>query len=92
LRAAPHGPTLWLRARLHKRLELSLNTTFLHRMFESGRVDNASYSDVNLNITIKSWLDAFVGGGAVYNDSSDPLFNYVKPTVSTGLAIYLGLL
>src|SRR5262249_2531101 len=33
-RAWAHGPTAWLRARLHQRVELSLYGTFLQRIFD----------------------------------------------------------
>lgn len=91
-RAWVHGPLLWLRARLHSRVDLSLTSTLLHRIFDSGRVDYALYQDLNLQIAIVSWLSGFVAGSALYNRSSDPFFHYVKPSVSVGLLAYIGVL
>ena len=91
-RAWVHGPLLWLRARLHSRVELALTSTLLQRLFDRGRVDYAVYQDLNLNVAMLPWLSAFVGGSTLYNSSSDPFFQYIKPSVSVGLLMYLGLL
>lgn len=91
-RAWVHGPLLWLRARLHTRVELSLTSTLLHRLFDSGRVDYAIYQDINLQISMVSWLSAFVGGSVLFNQSSEPFFQYVKPSISIGLLAYIGML
>jgi hypothetical protein len=89
-RAWAFGPSLWMRARLHKRVELAVSSTFLHRIFDSTRVDNALLSDLNLNITLTSWLETFLGSTFIFNGSSDPQFHYFKPAVSAGLAAYFG--
>lgn len=91
-RAWVHGPLLWFRARLHSRVELSINSTFLHRLFDSGRVDLATYQDVNLQVALLPWLSGFVGGSVLYNASSEAFFHYVKPAASVGLLAYLGVL
>jgi hypothetical protein len=103
-RAWAHGPFLWLRARLHRRVELGLRTIFLQRVFdyvpgpelpqEQGiqRVDYALYNDLSVNITLKQWLEFFVSGTLIWNDSNWPAFLYLKPSTSLGLAGTFGLL
>ena len=91
-RAWVHGPLLWFRARLHPRVELSLSSTLLHRLFDGGRVDVATYQDINLQISLLPWLSTFAGGSVLYNASSEPFFHYVKPTASVGVLAHLGML
>lgn len=91
-RAWAHGPLAWLRASLHSRLELSLSSTLLHRVFDSSRVDFALWSDVNLLLSVNPWLSSYLAGSLLYNSSSDPFFHYVKPSASLGFVAYLGLL
>lgn len=91
-RAWGHGPLVWLRARLHTRVELGLSATFVHRLFDSGRVDHALYGDLSLNVALTGWLSTFLGGTVVYNHSSFSAYHFFKPTASAGLALYFGLL
>lgn len=91
-RAWVHGPLSWLRARLHPRLELTLASTLLHRVFERSRVDLALWSDVSLLWSMNSWLSAYVAGSLLFNSSSDAYFLYLKPSGSLGFVAYLGLL
>ena len=90
-RAWAHGPYGELRAR-HRRFELTLRTTFLHRVFDSGRVDYSLLQDLGLSVTLRSWLELFAGSTLIYNRSSNPIFHYFKPTASLGIAAYFGVL
>lgn len=103
-RAWVHGPMVWMRARLHERVELAAHGTFLHRIFdyvpgpelpdEQGirRVDYMLNGDLSLSFTLTSWLEFFVGSSLIYNDSNKPAFLYFKPSAYLGLAAHLGLL
>lgn len=91
-RAWVHGPLAWLRARLSSRVELALSSTLLHRVFDRSRIDFALWGDVNLLLSISSWLSGYVAGSVLYNSSNDAYFDYVKPTASLGFVAYLGVL
>ncbi len=99
-RAWAHGPALWLRARLHRRVELALYGTFLQRLFDyfpatdgsPQRIDHVYNADLSLNINLRNWLELFVGGAVIYNDSNNNLFMYLKPTAYLGMAAHFALL
>lgn len=103
-RAWAHGPTLFLRAGLHPRLELSFYGTYLQRIFDYvpgpelpleqgiGREDHVLSGDLSLNLRFTDWLELFVGSTLIYNDSNKAPFKYFKPTAYLGLAVFLGLL
>jgi tetratricopeptide (TPR) repeat protein len=100
-RSWAHGPLLRGRARLHERVELSLTSTFLHRVFdhvpeeaeEGGRrVDLSLTVDASLTVRFGGYFEAFLGGSFIYNNSNKALFHYLKPSAYLGIAAYFGLL
>lgn len=89
-RAWAFGPTLRLRARLHRRVELGIIGALLRRRFDyvlpSGeqRFDWEASADLSINIEVKRWLDVFVGSLNLYNGSTDANYSYFKPNVYVG--------
>jgi tetratricopeptide (TPR) repeat protein len=90
-RAWAFGPTLRLRARLHRRVELALSATLLRRRFDyilpSGeqRFDWEASTDLSVNVAVTRWLDVFVGTLNLYNESTDGNYSYYKPNVYLGV-------
>lgn len=103
-RAWAHGPTAWLRARLHSRVELSLYGAFLQRIFDYvpgpelpsdlgvRRLDLAVHGELSLTFHLTSWLDLISSGAVLYNDSNKEPYTYLKPLANLSLAAYLGVL
>jgi hypothetical protein len=90
-----HGPLLRLRARPQRLVELALSASLIRRIFDpaaSGRLDWYVSSDLSMTVTCTSWLDAFLGGTVLYNDSTSTPFAYFKPAAYAGVSAFFAAL
>ena len=90
-RAWAFGPTVRVRVRLHRRVELALLAALLRRQFDytlpSGeqRFDWEVSADVSLNVEALPWLDLFVGSLHTSSSSTDDNYSYYKPNIYLGV-------
>jgi hypothetical protein len=91
--ATAQGARLRLRARLARRLDLSLMTWVLNRPFDlpdptaGPRHDVQIYGDASLAIDLHRHLGLIVGGSLLRNLSTVADFDYLKLTAYLGLAV-----
>lgn len=91
-RAWAHGPQLRVRAQFHKRVELALLGSLVRRSFDEPFATTASdrRADWYLSTELTTYIDcgrfveAYLGAGAIYNQSNVEDYTFVKPQAFAG--------